>query len=330
MIILTRAPLRIPLGGGGTDIPSYYSKYGGFLISVAINKYVYVLVNRTTVDNLIRIKYSESEKAQSTTQIRHAVFRESLKFTQIDGGIEIATMADAPTGTGLGSSGSFTVALLAALHTFNRQQVNPLTIAQQACEIEIDRAKMATGKQDQYLAALGGVVCLSFSTDDKVNVIPININPYVLKELKSNLLLFYTNISRESFAIQKEQIKNTEDNVQNVVNSLHRTKEIGLEIKRALEEGDLDKFGHLLHTHWENKKKRSSKISSSDIDRWYRIAKENGALGGKIMGAGGGGFLALYCPADARNGIRSAMKAEGLREMDYDFDTEGVKVIVNI
>lgn len=330
MIILTRAPGRIPLGGGGTDLPSYYSKYGGFLISIAINKYTYVLVNETTVDNLIRLKYSQSEKVESVDKIKHSVFRETLKFMGIKSGIEIATMSDAPVGTGLGSSSSFTVALLTALHVFKRQHVDALTLAQEACDIEINRASMATGKQDQYLTALGGIVCLDFAKDGNVKVNPVDIHSYTLKELRSNLLLFYTGISRESFKIQIEQIENTEDNVQEVIDSLHRTKEIGLEIKDVLEKGDLDRLGELLDLHWGNKKKRSKRITNPQLDKWYKIAKENGALGGKIMGAGGGGFFALYCPNEAKNEVREAMTAEGLREMDYEFDVEGAKVLVNI
>jgi D-glycero-alpha-D-manno-heptose-7-phosphate kinase len=330
MIILTRAPGRIPLGGGGTDLPSYYTRYGGFLVSIAINKYTYIMINKTTVDNLIRLKYSQSEIVDNVDVINHVGFRETLKFMGIESGIEIATMTDAPLGTGLGSSGSFTVALLTALHAYKRQHVDALTLAQEACDIEINRAGMATGKQDQYLAALGGIVCLEFVENGEVKVIPVNIHSYSLEKLKANLLLFYTGISRESFKIQKDQIRNTEEDVQDVVESLHRTKEIGLEIKKVLEKGDIDRFGELLDLHWENKKRRSDKISNLKIDKWYRTAKENGALGGKIMGAGGGGFFAFYCPDEAKNKVREALAAEGLREMDFQFDMEGAKLLVNI
>lgn len=330
MIILTRAPGRIPLGGGGTDLPSYYAIYEGFLISIAINKYTYILIKSTTVDNFIRLKYSQSEKVDSIDAIKHVGFRETLRYMGIDEGMEIATVTDVPLGTGLGSSGSFSVALLAALHAYKRQSVDALTLAQEACDIEINIAKMATGKQDQYLAALGGVVCLEFAIDGKVKVIPVNIHPYTLNELKSNLLLFYTGISRESFKIQRDQIKKTEENIESVLDSLHKTKEIGIEIKDVLEKGDLNRFGELLDIHWENKKKRSNKISNPQLDKWYKIAKENGALGGKIMGAGGGGFFAFYCTNETKNNVRKALISEGLREMDYGFDMEGAKVLVNI
>ena len=330
MIILTRAPGRIPLGGGGTDLPSYYSIYGGFLISLAINKYTYVLINKTTVDAFIRLKYSQSETVQSLEEIKHVVFREALKFMGIKEGIEITTVTDAPVGTGLGSSGSFTVALLQALYAFNRQNVSPYVLAEEACEIEINKALMATGKQDQYLAALGGLVSLEFDKSGRVTVNSIDIKQNILKELRSNLLLFYTGISRTSFGIQVEQIRNTQNNNKDIIESLHTTKKIGLEIKVALEKGDIEQFGKLLDFHWENKKIRSRKISNPQIDSWYKIAKQNGALGGKILGAGGGGFLAIYCPNEVKNRVREAMTAEGLREMDYDFDMEGVKVLVNI
>ena len=253
-----------------------------------------------------------------------------MEMGMTGGGFEIATMTDAPLGTGLGSSGSFTVALLTALHAYKRQHVDNLKLAQEACDIEINIAKMATGKQDQYLAALGGIVCLEFAIDGKVKFIPVNIDQQKLKELKSNLLLFYTGISRESFKIQRDQIKKTEQNIENVVDSLHKTKEIGLEIKDALERGNIDRFGELLDVHWENKKRRSDKISNLQIDKWYYIAKKNGALGGKIMGAGGGGFFAFYCPTESINNVRKALTAEGLREMDYEFDMEGAKVLMNI
>jgi D-glycero-alpha-D-manno-heptose-7-phosphate kinase len=330
MIILTRAPGRIPLGGGGTDLPSYYKRYGGFLISIAINKYTYIMINKTTVDNLIRLKYSQSEIVENINMIKHIGFRETLNFMGIKSGIEIATMTDAPLGTGLGSSGSFTVALLTALHAFKRQQTNAINIAQEACEIEINRAGMATGKQDQYLAALGGIVCLEFKNNGEVNIIPVKIHTYTLEKLKANLLLFYTGISRESFKIQSDQIRNTEEDVQEVIESLNITKEIGMKIKNVLERGDLDRFGELLDFHWENKKKRSKKISNPQIDKWYRTAKENGALGGKIMGAGGGGFFAFYCPDETKNNVREALVTNGLKEMDYQFDTEGAKLLVNI
>jgi len=329
-MIVTRAPLRIPLGGGGTDLPAYYSRYGGSLTAVAINKYVYVVVNQPPADGLIRLKYSESETVGSVDDIRHRVFKEALDFTGVNSGIEIATMADAPAGTGLGSSGSFTVALLMALHAVKRESITPQALAEEACDIEMNKAGMTTGKQDQYLAALGGFVCLDIDTSGKVTANPLPLEPHVVEELRSNMLLFYTGKIRRDSEILQAQERDTQSGVREVVESLHTTKEIGFEIKAALKEGRLDHFGELLHRHWQNKKLRSQKISDSQIDRWYEIARANGALGGKVMGAGGSGFFMFYCPNDAKNRVREAMAREGLREVAFDFDREGAKVLVNI
>lgn len=329
-MIVTRAPLRIPLGGGGTDLPAYYSRYGGSLIAAAINKYVYVVVNQPPADGLIRLKYSESETVNSTNDIRHRVFREALEFTGVNSGIEIATMADAPAGTGLGSSGSFTVALLLALHTVKRESITSQNLAEEACDIEMNKAGMTTGKQDQYLAALGGFVCLDIDTSGKVTASPLALEPDVAEKLRSNILLFYTGKVRRDSEILQAQETDTQSGVQEVVESLHTTKEIGLEIKAALKEGRLEQFGELLHRHWQNKKVRSQKISDPQIDRWYEIARENGALGGKVMGAGGSGFFIFYCPNDAKGRVKEAMAKEGLRETAFDFDLEGAKVLVNI
>jgi len=329
-MIVTRAPLRIPLGGGGTDLPAYYSRYGGSLIAAAINKYVYVVVNQPPVDGLIRLKYSESETVDSTDDIRHLMFREALEFTGVNSGIEIATMADAPAGTGLGSSGSFTVALLMALHAVKRESIASQALAEEACDIEMNRAGMTTGKQDQYLAALGGFVCLDIDTSGKATASPLTLGPDVVEELRSNMLLFYTGKIRKNSEILQDQEKDTQSGVQDVVESLHTTKEIGLEIKAALKEGRLEQFGELLHRHWENKKVRSRKISDPQIDMWYEVARENGALGGKVMGAGGSGFFMFYCPNDAKSRVREALAKEGLGETAFDFDLEGAKVLVNI
>jgi len=329
-MIVTRAPLRIPLGGGGTDLPAYYSQYGGSLTAVAINKYVYVVVNQPTVDGLIRLKYSESETVNTVDDIHHRVFREALAFTGVNSGIEIATMADAPAGTGLGSSGSFTVALLMALHTVKRESITRQALAEEACDIEMNKAGMTTGKQDQYLAALGGFVCLDIDTSGKVAASPLSVEPHIVEELRSNMLLFYTGKIRRDSEILQAQERDTQSGVREVVESLHTTKEIGFEIKAALKEGRLERFGQLLHRHWENKKVRSQKISDPQIDRWYEIARGKGALGGKVMGAGGSGFFLFYCPNDAKNRVREALAKEGLREIAYDFDMEGAKALVNI
>ncbi len=328
-MIVTRAPLRIPLGGGGTDFASYYSRYGGFLLSMAINKYIYVMINHYPVDKMIRLKYSDFEVANTIDEIRHTTFREALKLTGIDNSVEIATIADAAPGTGLGSSGCSAVALLCALHTFKQEIVNPHVLAEEAYEIEAVKAGFPVGKQDQYLAAFGGLVCLNIDKSGKVTPDALDIDPDTTEKLISNLLLFYTGIQRKSFSIPLQQDNDTKSGVRDVVESLHTTKQIGLEIKETLEKGNLKHFGELLHHHWENKKLRSHDISSSEIDQWYQIARNNGALGGKLMGSGGGGFLMLYCPDDSKNKVRKAMTREGLIEMEYNISLDGAKVLVD-
>jgi len=328
-MILARAPMRISLGGGGTDLPSYYTRYGGFILSAAINKYVYIYVNRPSADNYIRVKYSRYEEVQRVDEIQHDLVRPALQLLNVNGSIEIVSMADVPGGTGLGSSGTYLVALLTALFELKREKVPTQALAELACHIEMDLAGHPVGKHDHYLAAFGGITCLDIQRDGKVTVTPLDISITTTEELRNRVLLFFTGITRRSQDILQEQKRDTEAEDPVVVDSLHRTKELGYRIKEALEQGDLDRFGLLLDEHWQNKKRRSGKISDPRIDRWYEIAKENGALGGKIIGAGGGGFLMLYCPNETKAAVRCAMAAEGLREMPYDFDFEGAKVLVN-
>jgi D-glycero-alpha-D-manno-heptose-7-phosphate kinase len=328
-MILARAPMRISLGGGGTDLPSYYSRYGGFILSAAINKYVYIYVNRPSADDYIRVKYSRYEEVQRVDEIQHDLVRPALELLNVNGSIEIVSMADVPGGTGLGSSGTYLVALLTALFELKREKVPTQALAELACHIEMDLAGHPVGKHDHYLAAFGGITCLDIQRDGKVTVTPLDISITTTEELRNRVLLFFTGITRRSQDILQEQKRDTEAEDPVVVDSLHRTKELGYRIKEALEHCDLDRFGLLLDEHWQNKKRRSGKISDPRIDRWYEIAKENGALGGKIIGAGGGGFLMLYCPNETKVAVRRAMAAEGLREMPYDFDFEGAKVLVN-
>ena len=328
-MILTRAPLRIPLGGGGTDLPSYYSRFGGFILSVAINKYVYICLNRPAADDLLRLKYSRYEETGDVDEIMHDLVRPALKLLKLSSGLEIVSMADVPAGTGMGSSGSYLVALLTALYSFRREHVPTQALAELACHIEMNLAEHPAGKHDHYLATFGGLTCLDIQADGKVQVSPLDIPIHVAEELRASLLLFYTGIKRPSSTVLDEQRKDTEEGKSDVVDSLHKTKEIGLRIKSALQEGDLTQFGNLLDEHWQNKKRRSSKISDAHIDRLYQLARDNGALGGKIMGAGGGGFFMFYCPVVNKSAVREAMRVEGLREMPFDFDYEGAKVLVN-
>ena len=328
-MILARAPLRVSLGGGGTDLPSYYSEYGGFVLSAAINKYVYIYVNRPAADSLLRVKYSRYEQVSSVDEIQHDLVRPALKTLSIDGSLEIVSMADVPDGTGLGSSGSYLVALLTALYELKREKVPTQALAELAVHIEMDLAGHPVGKHDHYLASFGGITCLEIEPDGKVTVSPLRISATDCEELRGNTLLFFTGLqrsSREILQAQKDDMRRADPIV---VDSLHRTRDLGYRIKEVLEQGNLDKFGHMLDEHWQNKKRRSDKISDPQIDRWYALAREHGVLGGKLIGAGGGGFLMLYCPRPAKGAVRQVLAAEGLREMPFDFDFEGAKVLVN-
>jgi len=328
-MIVARAPLRIPLGGGGTDLPSYYSKYGGFVLSAAINKYVYISINRPQVDDLIRVKYSKSETVEDLNEVQHELVREAMRLTGVERGVEIVSMADVPAGTGMGSSGSFLVALLRALHAMKHEHVAPDQLAEEACRIEIEMVGSPVGKQDQYVAAFGGISCFEIAPSGEVTVTRLPLNNHSLDEFRTNLLLFYTGIQRRAMDILEEQTRDTTQSKEGVVESLHKTKALGLEIKAALDTGDFHRFGELMDVHWQNKKRRSPKISDPRIDRWYEIARDNGALGGKLIGAGGGGFLLFCCPNSHKRQLREAMAEEGLREMQFDFDFEGAKVVMD-
>lgn len=328
-MILSRAPLRISLGGGGTDLPSYYSKYGGFILSAAINKYVYIYVNRPAADDLIRVKYSRYEQVECVEDVQHDLVKPALKLLDLHSCLEIASMADVPDGTGLGSSGSYLVALLTALFELKRERVPTQALAEQACHIEMDLAGHAVGKHDHYLAAFGGITCLDIETDGRVHVTPLDISINTVEELYNSTLLFFTGISRSSRNILEQQRQDTQSGDESVVESLHRTKELGYRIRESLEEGDVERFGSLMDEHWQNKKRRSDQISDSRIDLWYELARDNGCLGGKLIGAGGGGFLMLCCPGQAKQSVRTALSTEGLREVPFDFDFEGAKVLVN-
>lgn len=328
-MILARAPMRIVLGGGGTDLPSYYSRYGSFVLSAAIDKYLYIYINRPAADSLIRVKYSRYEEVTRPDQVQHDLVRPALKLLGIDGNVEIVSMADVPAGTGLGSSGTYLVCLLTALYELKRERVPTQALAEFACHVEMDLAGHPVGKQDHYLAAFGGITCLDIKRDGQVHVSPFNIAITTAEELRSRVLLFFTGLTRHAGDILRLQHQDTEADDSTVLDSLHRTKELGYRIKETLEQGNLDQFGTLLHEHWENKKRRSGKISNPRIDRWYTVARDAGALGGKVIGAGGGGFLMLYCPSDKKAPVREALAAEGLHEMSYDFDFQGAKVLVN-
>ena len=328
-MITSRAPLRIPLGGGGTDLASYYRQYGGFVLSVGIDKYVYIHLNRLKVERFIRVKYSQTERVEDPRDIAHPLLREALLHTDVGGGIEISAMSDIPGRTGMGSSGSFTVALLAALHAHKRKQVPIQDLAEEAHYVEAGRASQPAGKHDHYLGAFGGLTSLEIKPSGKVAVTPLLISEHVAEELPNSLVVFFTGIQRESADILTQQDQDTQAGEDAVIDGLHEIRQIGYDIKDALLEDDLDRFGHLMHKHWQTKKKRSEKMTNTRIDRWYDQGIEAGALGGKILGAGGGGFLMFYCPAQHRRQLREQMSKEGLIEMPFRFDMEGVKVLMN-
>lgn len=325
-MIITRSPLRITLGGGGTDLPSYYEAHEGFLIAAAIDRYVYITVHDTFVDDLI-VKYSKLERVKHARELEHPIIREAMALLELDGPyLEIASMADIPAGTGLGSSGAFTTALLKALHTHRRGLVHPSELAAEACRIEIDILKEPIGKQDQYIAAYGGITCFRFKRDGAVEAWPLALSHEARANLEDNLMLFFTGYSRPAGAILKEQDDRTRNSDKDMIENLHCVKQIGLASNAALEAGDLAEFGRLMHEHWLHKKQRSGSMSNSLIDGCYEHARANGAIGGKLIGGGGGGFLLLYTEDKKR--LRRAMLEKCLKEVRVRFDFEGTKVIV--
>lgn len=326
-MIITRSPLRISLGGGGTDLPSYYTKHGGFLIAASIDKYVYISLHQTFRQELV-IKYSRTEHIvdADVNKVEHPLIREALRFMGIKNPqLEITSMADIPAGTGLGSSGSFTTALLAALHCQKKHLVNARQLAEEACHLEIDVLKEPVGKQDQYIAAFGGLTRFEFHPNGQVHAQPLDLSPETLFELEDNLILFFTGYSRAASSILKEQDVKSKAEDTSMVDNLHFVKELGYQSEEALKTGNLRRFAELMNIHWQHKKKRSGAMSNSDIDNWYELGLANGALGGKLIGAGGGGFLLFYTEHKAQ--LRHALTAAGLREVRFRFDGEGTKVV---
>ena len=325
-MIIARSPLRITLGGGGTDLPSYYREQTGFLIAAAIDKYVYITVHQTFVRELI-VKYSTLERVEEIEELKHPIVREAFKLVGVEAkALEITSMADIPAGTGLGSSGSFTTSLLKALHTHKKQLIHPRELAEQACDIEINRLREPIGKQDQYIAAFGGLTCFRFNRDDSVEAWPLKLDSETMYNLEDNLLLFFTGYSRSASSILKEQDDKTKKQDNDMVANLNYVKDLGERSLKALEAGQLNEFGALMHEHWDHKKRRSGGMSNPKIDEWYELAMKNGAVGGKLIGAGGGGFLMFY--AEDKRKLRHAMMGAGLTEVRFRFDFEGTKTIV--
>lgn len=326
-MIIARSPLRITLGGGGTDLASYYESHEGFLIAAAIDKYVYVTVMRPFTEG-IYLKYSQLENVNRVEQVQHPIIREALGLMGFrTPQVEITTLADIPAGTGLGSSGSFTTALLKALYTHRKRHIHQEELAELACHIEIDRLGEPIGKQDQYIAAVGGLTCFTFHKEGKVTAVPLKISMQTMFDLEDNLLLFFTGFSRSASGILKDQKVKSQQNDADMIANLHYVKDLGLCSKLALEGGNTTLFGELMNEHWEHKKRRSGGMSNSQIDEWYGLAMKNGAIGGKLVGAGGGGFLMFM--AKDRSQLRKAMTGVGLEEVRFKFDFEGAKVMMS-
>lgn len=325
-MILTRSPLRISLGGGGTDLPSYSRKFGGFVLAAAIDKYVYLALHETFVRELI-IKYSKMERVKSVDDVEHPIIREALRLTGCKPEFfEIVSMADIPAGSGLGSSGSFTTALLKTLHTYQKNTTYPERLAEEACRLEIEILKEPVGKQDQYIAAYGGLTCFEFLPEGKIEISHLKISEETLYNLEDNLLLFFTGYTRAASEILQDQESRSLKTDPSIIENLNGIKKLGYEIKETLEAGNLREFGRLMDEHWREKKKRSEKITNPQIDEWYRLAMDNGALGGKLIGAGGGGFLMFY--TEEKSKLRHALRRAGLPEVRFRFDFEGTKVVI--
>ncbi len=327
-MIITRTPFRITLGGGGTDLPSYYEKYGGFIFSAGLDKYMYVDSNRSVADDLIRVKYSKSETVEHVDHLQHDIAREIFRYTGVEKNIEISSLADIPAGTGLGSSSCYAVGLLHAIHVMKRDYVPLAQLAEMDFEIEANILKRPIGKQDPYMAAFGGLTVLEIGTDGAVKVRKANISYEIADELNNNMLIFFTGKTRIADEILREQEKGAREGTSGVVDSMHYIKEIGHQILEAVETGNIDVVGQKFHEHWQHKKQISSKMTNPAFDRIYEASQQYGALGGKISGAGGGGFFTFYVP-DHQKTFREKMRELGLREMRYRFDFEGTKVLAD-
>lgn len=327
-MIISRAPTRISLGGGGTDLESYYSKFGGFLIAGAINKYCHILATPRFYQNY-RLSYSEMEIRDCVEDIEHRIFKAALGMLKIERGIELHSTADVPAGCGLGTSSSFTVALLNALHCYNRDFVNQKQLAEEACNVEINLLGEPIGKQDQYMAAFGGLTCLTFEKNGDVIVEPLRVKDETIDQIRDNLILFFTGTERSASMILSDQVNRSEQNDSSIFENLHRIKEIGLQTRKYLENGEVDMLGELFHSHWELKRKRSSSISNVFIDECYEEARKHGAIGGKLIGAGGGGFLMFYLRNHSKLQLIKKMQQIGLKWVRFQFDFDGTRILVN-
>ncbi len=328
-MIITRTPFRLTLGGGGTDLPSFYQEHGGFVLAVGIDKYMFINVNTPIIDDKIRVRYSKSELVDHVDEVEHTLAREGIKAFSLTTGVEIVSVADIPAGTGLGSSSCYLVGLLNALRALTQRPVPPQELAEEACHIELNILKKPIGKQDQYMAAFGGLTSLTINRSGGVQVERLAVGTELVEALENNLLLFYTHATRDATEILTRQDTASKSRDTNVVGNLKEIKDIGLEIRDEIVKGNLRRFGELMDVHWQAKKRLTHGITNPEIDAWYELARRNGAIGGKISGAGGGGFLMLYCEHDKRR-LREAMRGAGLRELNFRFEFEGSKVVLDI
>ncbi|HEY2511704.1 MAG TPA: sugar kinase [Polyangiaceae bacterium] len=327
-MIVSRAPVRFSLGGGGTDLPSYSKTHGGFLVAAAIDSYIHVCAARRFYNDL-RLSYSKQELVDSVEKIDHRIFREVLRFMGLTSNLELHSLADVPANSGLGSSSSFTVALLNALHAYKREYVPTQQLAEEACKIEIDVLKEPIGKQDQYIAAYGGITAFTFNPDGSVEAERVPMKDEAVMELESNLLIFYSGVERSASSVLADQKKTITENKDDAVNRMHRIKQLGYDTKKLLIDGNIDAYGELLHEHWTNKRKLASNMTSSVIDEHYEAARSAGAIGGKLMGAGGGGFFMFYVrPADRRR-VYETLSGRGLRHHRFHFDFDGARILAN-
>ena len=324
-MLIIRSPLRISIGGGGTDIPSYYKEKGSFFISAAINKYVYVTITKPFVKG-IYLNYSKIERIKEIEKIDHKIIKEVLKQELIENKIEISTLTDIPAKTGLGSSGSFSTALIKAMYSFNQKMIGRRELAEKACDIEINKLNQPSGKQDQYISVYGGISEFNINKKGVVKVNNLKISNQTILELEDNLLLFFTGFSRNSSLILNEQNKKTINSNAQIIENLDYIKFLGKEIKKKLLKGNCSDFGKLMNEHWMYKLKRSKNMSNKTINEIYNFAMKNGAIGGKLIGAGGGGFLLFYTNTPSR--LRKAMNNKKLEEVRFKFDYEGVKQIL--
>ncbi len=322
-MIIVQTPVRVSFFGGGTDFPSFYRREGGCVLSTAIDKYIFVTIKERRFDDRIWVSYTRTQIAESVDEVQHELIREAMRLTGTEGGVEITTMGDVPAGTGLGSSGTVTVGALNAMYAYQNRPVTAETLARQACQIELEILKHPGGVQDEYIAAYGGLRFMEFRADGEIRVESVRLPEGLKTRLNENLLLFYTGVNRRSETILGEQ----ENNVRDRLPTLRRMKDIAVTARRELEAGHLDALGILLDESWQLKKKLASRISNGEIDEWYRAARQAGALGGKITGAGGGGFFLLYVPYERRQAVRQALSH--LREMPFHLEPDGSKVIFN-